>query len=577
MKIFESFEDFVNNGYNKIDEGKIVLKRQYGANSAVTTIKETKVRNKVLAALKDGQLSHEDFKTIVNEFSADSKKWLNRNARYFSVSEEGVTLSSYGSKVLSHINESEEINEGAKFKSTKNFEDFLEEIDGMGDSQIKKIMGKDYIDTPGFYSEEADDYNNDIIEFMTSNMGKSDFEKLKDYWENNVAESLVNEAKSLLFSFDYNTDEDDVDYIQGLLKDAKVDAIAQPGLDSEEMIVKAKNEVELRKAKKAIQANGFEIYESVINEALKSSILSSLIDMKYAPKDFLQYIYGYTKIALDQIEDTDILSMDPSRAYKRKAGRELVFYVVTNAKENPYAETSAWSDEKNLKPDTILGVANGQNEFMGASWSGRGYTPDRKKMMAKADQGIGINKNYRGYGASGLYNVKRIAELADIAYVIDIDALQARLSTGTLTNNRAEAKRGAVALLDPKKIKEENVNRYKAIIAKRLTEGDKTIDKMIEKAIEDGTDLIKNAIKEKKMGQYGDIIAGTDPRGREVKLSDVSSWLRNIMDDYARFTSAEENSKKDDYSGSYYERELKQYALSIKERVAKFEKMDIAW
>jgi hypothetical protein len=77
-----------------------------------------------------------------------------------------------------------------------------------------------------------------------------------------VAEEL-NEAKSLLFSFDYNTDEDNVDYIQGLLKDARVDAIAQPGLEPEEMIVKAKNEVELRKAKKVIQANGFKIYESV--------------------------------------------------------------------------------------------------------------------------------------------------------------------------------------------------------------------------------------------------------------------------------------------------------------------------
>lgn len=504
MKIFESFEDFVNNGYDKIDEGKIVLKRQYGANSAVTTIKETKVRNKVLAALKDGQLSHEDFKTIVNEFSADSKKWLNRNARYFSVSEDGVTLSSYGSKVLSHINESEEVNEGAKFKSTKNFEDFLEEIDGMGEAGIKKIMGKDYIDTPGFYSEEAEDYNNDIIEFMTSNMGKDDFEKLKDYWENNVAESLV-------------------------------------------------------------------------NEALKSSILASLVDMKYAPKEFLQYIYGYTKIALDQIEDTDILTLDPNTAYKRKAGKELVFYVVTNAKENPYADKSVWADEKILKPDTILGVANGQNEFMGATWSGRGYSPDRKKIMTKSDSGVGVNKNYRGYGASGLYNVKRIAELADIAYVINIDALQARLSTGTLTNNRDAAKRGAVALLDPKKIKDENMNRYKAIIAKRLTEGDKTIDKMIEKAINDGTDLIKNAVKAKQLGYYGDIIAGTDPRGREVKLSDVSSWLTRIMDDYARFTSAEQSSKKDQYSGGYYEREVKSYALSIKERVAKFEKLDIAW
>lgn len=81
-------------------------------------------------------------------------------------------------------------------------------------------------------------------------------------------EQFVAEAKSFLFSFDYNTDEDDVDYIQSILKDAKVDAVAQPGLDSEEMVVKAKNAVELRKAKNVIQANGFEIYESEeINEA----------------------------------------------------------------------------------------------------------------------------------------------------------------------------------------------------------------------------------------------------------------------------------------------------------------------
>ena len=93
-----------------------------------------------------------------------------------------------------------------------------------------------------------------------------------------VAEEL-NEAKSLLFSFDYDsTDEDNVDYIQGLLKDARVDAIAQPGFEPDEMVVKAKNEVELRKAKKVIQANGFKIYKSVeegkemVNEDLSSSL-----------------------------------------------------------------------------------------------------------------------------------------------------------------------------------------------------------------------------------------------------------------------------------------------------------------
>ena len=86
------------------------------------------------------------------------------------------------------------VTEGAKFKNTKDFEAFLEEIDGMGEAQIKSIMGKKYIDTPGGYREEADDYDNDIIEYMISNMGRKEFEKLQDWWILNVAESKVTES-----------------------------------------------------------------------------------------------------------------------------------------------------------------------------------------------------------------------------------------------------------------------------------------------------------------------------------------------------------------------------------------------
>ena len=93
------------------------------------------------------------------------------------------------------LSESVEItNEASKFKSTKDFLDFLEEIDGMGEAEIKKIMGKDYIDTPGNYKEEAKDYDNDIEEYMISNMGKKEFEKLLFWWGKNVQESVVNEA-----------------------------------------------------------------------------------------------------------------------------------------------------------------------------------------------------------------------------------------------------------------------------------------------------------------------------------------------------------------------------------------------
>ena len=81
-------------------------------------------------------------------------------------------------------------------------------------------------------------------------------------------EDFLNEGKSFQFSFNYNTDEDDVEYIQNILMNAGVDAIAEPGIDSEEMVVKALNAVELRKAKKAIQSDGFEINESEVNEGI---------------------------------------------------------------------------------------------------------------------------------------------------------------------------------------------------------------------------------------------------------------------------------------------------------------------
>ena len=106
------------------------------------------------------------------------------------------------------------VNEAEKFKSTKDFEEFCEEIDGMPEVRIKRIMGKDYIDTPGGYRDEAEDYDNDIIEYMISNMGRSEFEALKTWWENNVAESVVTEGAEI------KSDDEFKEYAMAVLKKA---------------------------------------------------------------------------------------------------------------------------------------------------------------------------------------------------------------------------------------------------------------------------------------------------------------------------------------------------------------------
>jgi Zn ribbon nucleic-acid-binding protein len=87
-----------------------------------------------------------------------------------------------------------EVNEAKSFKNTEDFEAFLKEIDAMPERAVRKIMGKEYIDTPGFYEDEKDDYD-DVIDFMISNMGADIYHQLEQWWENNVQESAVTEAK----------------------------------------------------------------------------------------------------------------------------------------------------------------------------------------------------------------------------------------------------------------------------------------------------------------------------------------------------------------------------------------------
>jgi hypothetical protein len=87
-----------------VSEKKITIKRQYtDANPAVTVGHHARIRNKVIEALKDGQITQEEFDTILKEMTSDSSRWMKRNSHYFNVSEDGITLSKTGSSILKGI------------------------------------------------------------------------------------------------------------------------------------------------------------------------------------------------------------------------------------------------------------------------------------------------------------------------------------------------------------------------------------------------------------------------------------------------------------------------------------------
>ena len=163
------------------------------------------------------------------------------------------------------------VTEGKSFKNTTDFEKFLIEIDGMGEFKIKQIMGKDYIDTPGFYQDEKKDYD-DAIDFMQSNMGQKEFDKLESWWDNNVAESVVNEESSLHKRFNKMVNNNLEDVVEILIQLDKIEyndrdklsyyEIHANQIDGAQNIKDSLTDYSDKKLKDVLKA-----FESVVNEA----------------------------------------------------------------------------------------------------------------------------------------------------------------------------------------------------------------------------------------------------------------------------------------------------------------------
>jgi hypothetical protein len=288
-------------------------------------------------------------------------------------------------------------------------------------------------------------------------------------------------------------------------------------------------------------------------------------------KNLARAFYGLTKYKLDELPDAALRDVDPQTAYKsyQKDNEFAVFYIVDNEKGNPYGDRG-WG--RKIEPG-IIAITRGK-EFLGA-------THDTKKTpstltTAALDSAVGGDKRYSGYGATGIYNVKRAAELADRAIVVWLNN-DAFKSTDKI-EQRADAKAGAIAFTSDKEFKATNMARYKEILASNAAK--LPLDKIVESAIEELTKQIAQALKDNNASKYDGILIGTSPRGREVTIKDAGQHMSNILDDYSRYSSYMKNSDEErasGYSSGFYEKEAKNYAKRVTDGAKKIKKMDYAW
>jgi len=327
----------------------------------------------------------------------------------------------------------------------------------------------------------------------------------------------------------------------------------------------------------------------LVTEAFGSQRLAELFRGKSGKLDkhLASAFYGSTKVALDKVQDEDLITTDPQTAYKAKQSNSIIFYISDNEKENPHAPYDAYQGNKVIPGGGyLLAVTSGGNKFYDQVWSsssryGRSKNRDRnlKQVDNNPTDSIGIGKKYKGWDATGLYNVKRIAEVADRAIVINVDLLQQKYSTVNKRNDRHAAKSGATAFKSHDDFKSENKKRYETILANNAAK--LPLDKMVSDAIDELTAQIQNGLKKGEKTKYGEIMIGTNKRGSVVKLRDASNHMSNILDDYSRYCDyvrqGEESKERYGSAESWYERETKNYAKNIKDRINKIKTFDYAW
>ena len=624
-----SFEDFLSEGK------KLQIKRKYTENHPAKTVGKTaNVRNAVLQAIKDGVVTREEFNKILSELSADSRQWSSRNRKYFNISEEGIKLSKWGMRILNELDSeeeemilSDEVSENVKvlkdkwpyvefkLKGKKHKVDFEYEdvIDDHG-NEGKDLYYRGEDEDGNFFEVDVyADYHGEVQDVFYDTLVQVDESKVNEKDDagdhlDKIADIVggVRDFFAIGKGLDKGGYKGKYFYSDTMMPMYQVEIDGfKFGIINKKYVDKGDREVGniaigLMENINTNMKNEFNLFESfgdflssngILNEAINSVLFRSILmngkEGKHAKKNMSMLakgFYGLSKVALDKIEDEDfIVSNDPQKIFKNYGGsNHVIFFISDNEKENPYYDSrnSSWNDYKMVPGGGILLAAmSGDRQFFSNEWSrwagGRTWSKNKK-----GDEGqIGINHKYRGWGASGLNNGKRIAEVSDRVVVLNLDLIRQKYSTENLRRARAEARAGATSFKSDKEFRDANNARYHKILADKAA--NLPLDKMVKDAIELLAKQISDGLAKGEKTQYQEIKIGESPKGREVKARDASQHMSNILDDYARYVDyirqAEESEARFGERESYYERESKDYAKRVKEKIDKIEKFDYAW
>jgi hypothetical protein len=246
--------------------------------------------------------------------------------------------------------------------------------------------------------------------------------------------------------------------------------------------------------------------ENKIRSLIREEIQKILLQEKFQSRT-LSYVFSkfgggdkkfFAQTAKNNGFDWANMPDDAIRQGANPSNNFMNIFLVDSRKENPFQ--SGW--EGSIYPG-IIGITIGKKSM---------YWPDTRWRYSKG------SGNMIGNQGKKLDNYKRYNQVADTIYNIDLTKIP---SNKDVQAARAEAKKGATALMKNKDVVNQNMKRYKkALESKIMDKGPDELKRMLdeataicEKVFKFTTDMLKKGMYntgwdsyQTISGRYGDMV-----------------------------------------------------------------------
>ena len=300
--------------------------------------------------------------------------------------------------------------------------------------------------------------------------------------------------------------------------------------------------------------------KDILTEKFASKKLSKLAKEKDFRTKFFTAASNTYDIAWDQVPDSAVTMNKPSGN-----NDVLNFFFVNQRKNNPF-QGSSW--DGTIYPG-LIGATKGKKHIYNHRPRWNDSSGDRVATSTGGSKRMGAQ-------TAGLHNYKRYDEVADLVYSIDLSKIKG--GTTDLKASRADARKGATALLKAKQMADANHARYEKLLSQRLADsspGDQLI-----KIVDAMTKMYKNSVdkqvamlkKKKVSAGWADSATLVSRAYRDIMqdfeyyLRDENAAVRGAKKDKEHADKLKAGDKEAWSEESYYKKSMIKYARKIQKQ-----------